>query len=115
MMKSPAPVSELALTPEGERSRYVEFLRDDAGTVTADWVFLTVGILALGIMVIYGTVNDGVSSLTSNASGTLSAVEVSAVGGSAPDRYGANGNELSGAGGPCSFPHICDSNGARYF
>ena len=54
-------------------NRYVEFLRDDAGSVTADWVVLTVGILTLGIMVIYGTVNDGVSSLTSHASGTLSA------------------------------------------
>ena len=46
-------------------NRYAEFLRDDAGTVTADWVVLTVSVLALGIMVVYSTISDGVSSLDS--------------------------------------------------
>ncbi|MDH3667133.1 MAG: pilus assembly protein [Paracoccaceae bacterium] len=47
------------------------FLTDDAGTVTIDWVALTSGILLLGIMVVYGLFNGGVSSLTSTVSDTL--------------------------------------------
>lgn len=47
------------------------FLRDDAGTVTIDWVALTSGILLLGLMVVYGLFNNGVSSLTSTVSDTL--------------------------------------------
>ncbi len=91
--------------------RYAEFLRDDAGAVAADRVVLIVGILALGIMIVYSTVSEGVSSLTSNASGTLSAVEVGVDAGSAPDRYGSSGNESSGTNDPCSFPHICNTSG----
>ncbi len=47
------------------------FLTDDAGTVTIDWVALTSGILLLGIMVVYGLFNSGVSELTSTVSETL--------------------------------------------
>ena len=91
-------------------NRHVEFLRDDAGTVMADWVVLTVGVLALGIMVVYSTVSDGVSSLKSTASDILSVVEVGIDADSAPERYGS-----SGTSDPCSFPHICNSSGFRYF
>ena len=96
-------------------NRHVEFLRDDAGTVMADWVVLTVGVLALGIMVVYSTVSDGASSLKSTASDILSVVEVGIDAGSALERYGSSGNNSSGTSDPCSFPHICNSSGFRYF
>ena len=95
-------------------NRYAEFPRDGAGAVAADRVVLNAGIVALGIMVVHDAVSDGVSSLKSTAGGTLSAVEVGVDAGSAPERHGSNGNESSATSGPCSFPHICDSNGVRY-
>ena len=102
-------------TPEGEMNRYAEFLRDDAGTVLADWIALALGILALGVMVVYSIVSEGVSSLTSNARGTLSVVEVGVDAGSALSRYESSGNDSSGTSDPCSFPHICNTSGGRYF
>ncbi|MDH3666257.1 MAG: hypothetical protein OEN23_04930 [Paracoccaceae bacterium] len=50
---------------------FANFLRDDAGAVTIDWVALTAGILLLGIMVIYAIFNGGVSSLVSSVNSTL--------------------------------------------
>ncbi len=91
-------------------NRYAEILRDDAGTVAADWVALTAGVLLLGTMVVYSIVNDGVSSLTSNARGALGDVEVGVDAGSAPDLDGSSGTSVS-----CSFPHICNSGGVRFF
>jgi len=55
-------------------TKFMHFLRDDAGAVTIDWVALTAGILLLGIMVVYAIFNNGVSSLVSNVNNTLSNV-----------------------------------------
>ena len=52
-------------------TKFIHFLRDDAGAVTIDWVALTAGILLLGIMVVYAIFNNGVSSLVSNVNSTL--------------------------------------------
>jgi len=52
-------------------SRFFEFISDDAGAVTIDWVALTAGILLLGIMVVYAIFNNGVSTLVSNVNSTL--------------------------------------------
>ncbi len=53
---------------------YGEFLRDETGAVTIDWVALTAGILLLGIMVVYAIFNNGVSVLVSNVNSTLEGV-----------------------------------------
>ncbi len=58
-------------------TKFTNFLSDDAGAVTIDWVALTAGILLLGIMVVYAIFNNGVQSLVENVNSTLSAVSVS--------------------------------------
>jgi len=72
---------------EGSMGQLVKLLRcfrsDDTGAVTIDWVFLTSGMLLLGIMVIYTIFNVGVSSLTANVNSTLAAV-ITADAGPAP-------------------------------
>jgi len=55
-------------------TKFIHFLRDDAGAVTIDWVALTAGILLLGIMVVYAIFNNGVSSLVTKINSTLSGV-----------------------------------------
>ncbi len=55
-------------------TKFTNFLSDDAGAVTIDWVALTAGILLLGIMVVYAIFNNGVQSLVENVNSTLSSV-----------------------------------------
>ncbi len=55
-------------------AKFTEFLSDDAGAVTIDWVALTSGILLLGIMVVYAIFNVGVGTLVSNVNSTLEGV-----------------------------------------
>ena len=50
---------------------FAKFLRDDAGAVTIDWVALTAGILLLGIAVVYGIFNGGVTSLVNDINTNL--------------------------------------------
>ena len=57
-------------------AKFTEFLSDDAGAVTIDWVALTSGILLFGIMVVYAIYNNGVSSLVSNVISTLFGVNM---------------------------------------
>ncbi len=52
-------------------TKTTNFLNDDTGAVTIDWVALTAGILLLGIMVIYAIFNNGVASRISNINSTL--------------------------------------------
>ncbi|MGD1923452.1 MAG: hypothetical protein ACFB03_04595 [Paracoccaceae bacterium] len=53
-----------------------KFINDEAGAVTIDWVALTAGILLLGIAVVYGIFEGGVSdlatSINSNLAGAVS-------------------------------------------
>lgn len=65
-------------------TKFANFLSDDAGAVTIDWVALTAGILLLGIMVVYAIFNGGVASLVSSINSTLSGVAVDISVGSAP-------------------------------
>jgi len=58
-------------------TKFTNFLRDDAGAVTIDWVALTAGILLLGIMVVYAIFNNGVSTLVSKVNSTLTGVVTS--------------------------------------
>ena len=53
---------------------YGEFLRDDTGAITIDWVALTAGILLLGIMVVYAIFNGGVAGLVVSINDTLAGV-----------------------------------------
>ena len=47
------------------------FLNDEAGAVTIDWVALTAGILLLGIAVVYGIFNEGVTNLATDINTNL--------------------------------------------
>lgn len=57
-------------------TKFRDFLIDDAGAVTIDWVALTAGVLLLGILVVYAIFNNGVSNLVSNINTTLEGVAV---------------------------------------
>lgn len=61
------------------------FFNDEAGAVTIDWVALTAGILLLGIAVVYGIFNTGVSNLASSINTNLSGA-VSVNTGAAPSQ-----------------------------
>jgi Flp pilus assembly pilin Flp len=52
---------------------FKNFLKDEAGAVTIDWVALTAGILLLGIAVVYAIFNEGVDPLVTNISSNLAA------------------------------------------
>ncbi len=64
---------------------FTEFLGDDAGAVTIDWVALGSAILLLGIMVVYSIFNGGVASLVSNVNSTLAGVSTDVNTGPAPN------------------------------
>ena len=62
------------------------FLRDETGAVTIDWVALTAGILLLGITLVYAIFNNGVSSLASNINSNLTAAGANVNTGDAPSQ-----------------------------
>ncbi len=49
-----------------------KFMGDETGAVTIDWVALTAGILLLGIAVVYGIFEGGVSQLATSINSNLS-------------------------------------------
>jgi len=64
------------------------FVSDEGGAVTIDWVALTAGILLLGIAVVYGIFNGGVSDLTERINSDLDSADTDLDTGSAPDLNG---------------------------
>ena len=66
-------------------TKFSQFLSDDAGAVTIDWVALTAGILLLGIVVVYSIFNYGVAPLVSDINSTLQGVTVNVSTGSIND------------------------------
>ena len=54
-------------------TKFLNFLRDESGAVTIDWVALTAGILLLGITLVYAIFNNGVGSLATNINSNLTA------------------------------------------
>lgn len=57
---------------------FTNFLRDESGAVTIDWVALTAGILLLGIAVVYGIFSGGVDPLVGQINSALSSAALSA-------------------------------------
>lgn len=57
-------------------TKFTDFLSDDAGAVTIDWVALTAGVLLLGILVVYSIFNKGVAPLVSKINAELGSVAV---------------------------------------
>jgi Flp pilus assembly pilin Flp len=51
---------------------FSKFMADETGAVTIDWVALTAGILLLGIAVVYGIFEGGVSQLATSINSNLS-------------------------------------------
>ena len=52
-------------------NRLDNFLIDDCGAVTIDWVALTSAILIMAIMVVYAIYNNGVSSEVDNVNNLM--------------------------------------------
>lgn len=52
---------------------FQNFLHDETGAVTIDWVALTAGILLLGIAVVFSIFSNGVTPLVSSINSQLSA------------------------------------------
>lgn len=57
-------------------TRFNEFLSDDSGAITVDWVALTAGVLVVGIMVVYAIYNNGVSTLVVDVNDNLSTASI---------------------------------------
>jgi hypothetical protein len=51
--------------------KFTEFLNNDAGAVTIDWVVLTAGVLVLAITVVYEIYISGASILVSDINSTI--------------------------------------------
>ncbi|MEM9145457.1 MAG: pilus assembly protein [Pseudomonadota bacterium] len=51
---------------------FTQFIRDEDGAVTIDWVALTAGILLLGIATVYFLFENGVAGALSSINTTLS-------------------------------------------
>lgn len=51
---------------------FTQFIRDEAGAVTIDWVALTAGVLLLGIATVYFLFENGVSNALTTINNTLS-------------------------------------------
>jgi Flp pilus assembly pilin Flp len=53
-------------------TKFAQFIRDEDGAVTIDWVALTAGILLLGIAVVYTIFENGVSGVVEQINTQLS-------------------------------------------
>ena len=67
-------------------TKFFNFLRDESGAVTIDWVALTAGILLLGITLVYAIFNNGVGSLATNINSNLTAAGANVSTGSPPSQ-----------------------------
>lgn len=67
-------------------TKFLNFLRDESGAVTIDWVALTAGILLLGITLVYAIFNNGVGSLATNINSNLTAAGANVSTGAAPSQ-----------------------------
>ena len=67
-------------------TKFLNFLRDESGAVTIDWVALTAGILLLGITLVYAIFNNGVGDLAGNINSNLGAAGANVNTGSAPSQ-----------------------------
>lgn len=71
---------------------FKQFLRDDAGAVTIDWVALTAGILLLGIALVFGIFNQGVVPLADRIGSSLATAATDVNIPNAPDFSGDDGS-----------------------
>ncbi len=67
-------------------TKFYNFLRDESGAVTIDWVALTAGTLLLGITLVYAIFNNGVGSLATNINSNLTAAGANVNTGAAPSQ-----------------------------
>ncbi|MEM9100002.1 MAG: hypothetical protein AAGC79_15920 [Pseudomonadota bacterium] len=64
---------------------FQNYVRDEAGAVTIDWVALTAGILLLAIALVYGIFNNGVDPLVERINSALSTAGAGVTIGPAPN------------------------------
>ncbi|MBY8976347.1 hypothetical protein KHP62_11050 [Rhodobacteraceae bacterium NNCM2] len=65
-------------------TNFKNFMQNEAGAVTIDWVALTAGILLLAIALVYGIFNNGVTPLVSRINDSLGSAGVGVDTGDAP-------------------------------
>jgi hypothetical protein len=53
-------------------TKFTEFVNDDAGAVTIDWLTLSAGILLLGLLVVYSIFNSSINPMVSTYNSSLS-------------------------------------------
>ena len=57
-------------------TEFSEFLADDAGAVTIDWVALTAGVLLVGMVVVFAIFNHGVAPAAKEINDTLAGITI---------------------------------------
>jgi Flp pilus assembly pilin Flp len=57
-------------------NKFTDFLNEDTGAITIDWVALTAGILLLGMLAVFSIFNNGVSPVASEVNSTLSTIDI---------------------------------------
>ena len=67
-------------------TNFFNFLRNEDGAVTIDWVALTAGILLLAITLVYSIFNNGVGDLASNINSNLAEAGANVDTGDAPSQ-----------------------------
>ena len=72
-------ILELAVT------KINQFIRDDAGAITVDWVALTFGVLLAGIVTIYAIYGTGVAGLVDEVNNDALALATDATPGPVPN------------------------------
>lgn len=55
-------------------SRFVQFVSDDAGAVTVDWVAVTAGVLLVAILAVFSIFNNGVALVVAGINSDLGEV-----------------------------------------
>ena len=66
-------------------TEFSNFLADEGGAITVDWVALTAGVLIVGIVVVFAIYNRGVGPAAKEVNATLSAMTLEASKGTGVD------------------------------
>ena len=88
----------------------LDFVRDDCGAVTVDWVVLSAAVVGLG-MTSVGAIRQGISALGGDISLSLTNVQVASLGMLGDDAYAGRWVEASGRGVAWVEDFDCSSEG----
>ncbi|MEZ5751556.1 MAG: hypothetical protein R3D60_06200 [Paracoccaceae bacterium] len=92
------------------RNRWSEFLKDDAGSTTADWIVLTAGVVGLSLGAVVAT-RGGVGSLGQDI---LSSLRGTTVAGADPSAVAITLDRIAMTGGGCNMVTNTCGNPVEY-